>query len=107
MHITFDGASSKHEYGWHPRSLFKIVVDGMEIFIGHLETVSPEQASWFRATHEYVVSRKVYEVPMAIGRIEYAMVTTAGLIVTTLGLWASNQFREVGEDYYRREIPPF
>ncbi|HUP15317.1 MAG TPA: hypothetical protein VM848_04630 [Acidimicrobiia bacterium] len=106
-HITFKGASSKHEYWWEPRSLFKVVVDGMDMFIGHLEAVSPQQASWFRPTHEYVVSRKAYEVPMAMGRIEYAMTTTTGLIMTTLGLGASNRFHEVGDDYYRREVPPF
>lgn len=106
-HITFEGASSKHEYVWDPRSLFKVVVDGMQAFIGHLETISPEQASWFLPTHDYVLSRKVYLVPMATGRIEYGMATTAGLIMTTLGWWASNQFREVGRDYYRRDIPPF
>lgn len=107
LHITFEGASSKHEYFWEPRSLFKVVVDGMEVFIGHLESLSPEQASWFRATHDYVLSRRAYLVPMGAGRIEFAMVTTAGAIMTTLGLWASNQFREFGSDYHRSDIPPF
>lgn len=106
MHVTFEGASSKHEYHWTPRILLKVIVDGMETFLELLESRSPEQALWFRATHDYVVSRKAFLVP-PVGALEYNMVTTAGGISATHSMWDSDQFHTIGRDYYDRDIPPF
>ncbi len=105
IHISYEGVSSRHEYSWEPRSLLNMIVQGVESFLGRLDAESPEHASWFRPTHDYVLSRNVFLIPQS--RLEFYMVTTAGGIEAFHQMWDSNQFHALGRNYYDRDVPPF